>query len=158
MSIHIDYDSQAQFTHHRSQSLSSHCCVRLLLSTSLLPLAEEPHQQYLEMGHEGEVVLIQNSEDLKSRLEKAGTNLVVIDFFAVWCGPCKIIGPKIEELSKELQDVVFLKIDVDECEDLAAEYDIASMPTFVFIKEGKVLETFAGANYDKLKSTIQKHK
>ncbi|EZA49305.1 Thioredoxin-2 [Ooceraea biroi] len=101
---------------------------------------------------------ISMKEDLKSRLEKAGTNLVVIDFFAVWCGPCKIIGPKIEELSKELQDVVFLKIDVDECEDLAAEYDIASMPTFVFIKEGKVLETFAGANYDKLKSTIQKHK
>ncbi|KAH0948283.1 hypothetical protein HN011_011327 [Eciton burchellii] len=104
-----------------------------------------------------EVVLIQNSEDLKSRLDKAGTDLVVVDFFAVWCGPCKMISPKIEELSKELQHVVFLKVDVDECEDLAAEYDITSMPTFVFIKEGKVLESFAGANFEKLKNTIEKH-
>lgn len=110
------------------------------------------------MGHEGEVVHIQNSDDLKSKLEEAGNNLVVIDFFAVWCGPCKMIGPLIEELSKEMQDVLFLKVDVDECEDIAAEYEISSMPTFIFIKEGKVLETFSGANYDKLKNTVQKYK
>ncbi|XP_011704529.1 PREDICTED: thioredoxin-2 [Wasmannia auropunctata] len=110
------------------------------------------------MGHEGEVTLIQNSDDLKSKLKDAGNKLVVIDFFAVWCGPCKMIGPMIEELSKEMQDVVFLKVDVDECEDIAAEYEISSMPTFVFIKECEVLETFSGANYEKLKNTIQKHK
>ncbi|KAL6438724.1 hypothetical protein ACFW04_004607 [Cataglyphis niger] len=97
-------------------------------------------------------------DDLKSKLKEAGTSLVVIDFFAVWCGPCKMIGPLIEELSKEMQDVIFLKVDVDECEDIAAEYEITSMPTFIFIKEGKVLETFSGANYDKLKNTIEKHK
>ncbi|TGZ38585.1 Thioredoxin, partial [Temnothorax longispinosus] len=87
------------------------------------------------MGNEGEVTLIQNSDDLKNKLKDAGNNLVIIDFFAVWCGPCKMIGPLIEELSKEMQDVVFLKVDVDECEDIAAEYEISSMPTFVFIKE-----------------------
>ncbi|XP_050450050.1 thioredoxin-2-like isoform X2 [Cataglyphis hispanica] len=97
-------------------------------------------------------------DDLKSKLKEAGTSLVVIDFFAVWCGPCKMIGPLIEELSKEMQDVIFLKVDVDECEDIAAEYEITSMPTFIFIKEGKVLETFSGANYDKLKNTVEKHK
>ncbi|XP_011861687.1 PREDICTED: thioredoxin-2-like [Vollenhovia emeryi] len=110
------------------------------------------------MGNEGEVTVIQNSDDLKSKLKDAGNNLVVIDFFAEWCGPCKMIGPLIEELSKEMKDIVFLKVDVDECEDIAAEYEISSMPTFVFIKEGKVLETFSGANIDKLKNTIQKHK
>ncbi|KMQ89714.1 thioredoxin 2 [Lasius niger] len=110
------------------------------------------------MGHEGEVVHIQNSDDLKTKLKEAGNSLVVIDFFAVWCGPCKMIGPLIEELSKELKDVVFLKVDVDECEDIAAEYEISSMPTFIFIKEGNVLETFSGANFDKLKNTVQKHK
>ncbi|XP_070168515.1 thioredoxin-2 [Polyergus mexicanus] len=110
------------------------------------------------MGLEGEVVHIQNYDDLKSKLKEAGNSLVVIDFFAVWCGPCKMIGPLIEELSKEIQDVIFLKVDVDECEDIAAEYEITSMPTFIFIKEGKVLETFSGANFDRLKNTIQKHK
>ncbi|KYN19855.1 Thioredoxin-2, partial [Trachymyrmex cornetzi] len=78
-------------------------------------------------------------DDLQIKLKDAGNNLVVIDFFAVWCGPCKMIGPLIEELSKEMLDVVFLKVDVDECEDIAAEYEISSMPTFVFIKEGKVV-------------------
>lgn len=110
------------------------------------------------MVHEGEVYQVQNSDDLTSKLQKAGDKLVVIDFFAVWCGPCKMIGPKIEELAKELQDVVFLKVDVDECEEIAAEYQITSMPTFVFIKNTQVLETFSGANYDKLKDTVQKHK
>ncbi|KAL0100322.1 hypothetical protein PUN28_019587 [Cardiocondyla obscurior] len=110
------------------------------------------------MGNDGKVTLIQNSDDLKSKLKDAGNKLVVIDFFAVWCGPCKMIGPQVEDLSKEMEDVVFLKIDVDECEDIAAEYDISSMPTFVFIKEGKVLETFSGASIEKLQNTIQKHK
>ncbi|XP_043800744.1 thioredoxin-2-like [Apis laboriosa] len=101
---------------------------------------------------------IKNASDLKNQLEKAGDQLVVIDFFAVWCGPCKIIGPKVEELSLEMEDVIFLKVDVDECEDIVGEYEITSMPTFVFIKNNKVLENFSGANYDKLKNTIQKHK
>ncbi|KAG6796438.1 thioredoxin-2 [Apis mellifera caucasica] len=104
------------------------------------------------------VYQIKNASDLKNQLEKAGNQLVVIDFFAMWCGPCKMIGPKVEELSMEMEDVIFLKVDVDECEDIAGEYEITSMPTFVFIKNNKVLENFSGANYDKLKSTIQKHK
>ncbi|XP_012242202.1 thioredoxin-2 [Bombus vosnesenskii] len=104
------------------------------------------------------VVQVMNAADLKSQLEKAGDNLVVVDFFATWCGPCKMIAPRLEELSKEMENVIFLKVDVDECEDIASEYEISSMPTFVFIKNSKVLETFSGANYDKLKSMIQKHK
>lgn len=101
---------------------------------------------------------VENSAELKSKLEGAGSKLVVIDFFATWCGPCKTIAPRVEELSKEMEDVVFLSVDVDECDDIVNEYNISTMPTFVFIKEGKVLETFSGANYDKLKNTILKHK
>ncbi|XP_066591169.1 thioredoxin-2-like [Prorops nasuta] len=102
---------------------------------------------------------IKDSEDLKNELKNAGDKLVVIDFFATWCGPCKMIAPKLEELAKtkDMENVVFLKVDVDECEDVAAEYNIASMPTFVFIKEGKVLESFSGANYDKLLGVIHQH-
>ncbi|OAD54193.1 Thioredoxin-2, partial [Eufriesea mexicana] len=96
--------------------------------------------------------------DLKNKLEAAGNTLVVIDFFATWCGPCKMISPKLEKLAEEMQDVIFLKVDIDECVELATEYDIISMPSFVFIKNGQVLESFSGANYNRLKSTILKHK
>lgn len=99
-----------------------------------------------------------DSADLQDRLTKAGSTLVVIDFYATWCGPCKTIGPQVEKLAQERDDVIFLKIDVDECEDIVDEYKINSMPTFVFIKEGKVLQTFSGANYDQLLKLIQTHK
>ncbi|GBP29667.1 Thioredoxin-2 [Eumeta japonica] len=102
---------------------------------------------------------IKDSEDLKTRLSEAGEKLVVIDFMATWCGPCKMIGPKLEEMAAEMADsIVVLKVDVDECEDIAAEYDVNSMPTFVFLKQGKKVEEFSGANAEKLRVTILKHK
>ncbi|XP_041985771.1 thioredoxin-2 [Aricia agestis] len=102
---------------------------------------------------------IKDSDDLKTRLTEAGDKLVVIDFMATWCGPCKMIGPKLEELAAEMADsLVVLKVDVDECEDIATEYNINAMPTFVFVKNSKMLEEFSGANIDKLKNTVLKHK
>ncbi|CAG4960582.1 unnamed protein product [Parnassius apollo] len=101
---------------------------------------------------------IKDSEDLKNKLAEAGEKLVVIDFMATWCGPCKMIGPKLDEMANEMADsIVVLKVDVDECEDIATEYNINSMPTFVFVKSSKKLEEFSGANVDKLKNTILKH-
>ncbi|CAG9572656.1 unnamed protein product [Danaus chrysippus] len=102
---------------------------------------------------------IKDADDLKNRLGEAGEKLVVIDFMATWCGPCKMIGPKLEELAGEMADsIVVLKVDVDECEDIATEYNVNAMPTFVFIKNSQKLEEFSGANVDKLKNTILKLK
>ncbi|XP_066251762.1 thioredoxin-2 [Euwallacea similis] len=101
---------------------------------------------------------IKDKDDLQSKLSDAGNQLVVIDFFATWCGPCKMIGPKLDELAKEYPDIHILKVDVDECEEIAMEYNISSMPTFVFIKNKSVVLTFSGANYDKLKSSILENK
>ncbi|XP_043484339.1 thioredoxin-2 [Leptopilina heterotoma] len=104
------------------------------------------------------VLQIKDADHLKGQLTEAGNKLVVIDFFATWCGPCKSISPKIEEFSQEYTDVVFVKVDVDECEEVASEYDITSMPTFIFIKNGEKLETVVGANAEKIKNTILKHR
>nr|CAI5819027.1 unnamed protein product [Callosobruchus analis] len=104
------------------------------------------------------VTHIKDKADLETKLTDAGDQLVVVDFFATWCGPCKMISPKLEELAKEYSNVIILKVDVDECEDIAMEYNISSMPTFVFIKNKSVVTTFSGANYDKLKQTVEQHK
>merc|ERR1711981_605769 len=95
--------------------------------------------------------------DLQSQLAAAGGKLVVIDFFATWCGPCKMIAPKIEAMSGEMADVVFLKVDVDENEDAAQEYNISAMPTFIFVKKEAKVADMMGANADKLKSMIATH-
>ena len=59
--------------------------------------------------------------DLETQLKEAGDKLVVIDFFATWCGPCKMISPVLEEMEAQMSNVKFLKVDVDEAEDVAVQ-------------------------------------
>ena len=68
----------------------------------------------------------------------------LIDFYAVWCGPCKMMSPIVDEIADEMPDVVVGKVDVDENEELAAKFGIMSIPTILVIKNGEVAETFIG--------------
>ena len=71
--------------------------------------------------------------------------LVFVDFYADWCGPCKMTSPIIEELANEIKEVKFVKVNVDENPDLASQYNIFSIPTFLIFKDGKVAHQFVGA-------------
>lgn len=71
---------------------------------------------------------------------------VVIDFFATWCGPCKRIAPAFEKLADSLLSVQFFKVDVDEAPELVNHFDVSSMPTFVFLKNGKEVKRVEGAD------------
>jgi len=89
---------------------------------------------------------------------KASSKLVVVDFFATWCGPCKVISPKVDQMSKEHEDVDFYKVDVDELNDVAAEQGIRAMPTFLFFKDGEKVEEVVGANHKAILAAIVKYK
>ena len=70
----------------------------------------------------------------------------VIDFWAEWCGPCRMIGPYIAELAEEYSDkVVVAKVNVDECPGITAKYAVRNIPTVLFIKGGQVVEKQVGA-------------
>lgn len=72
--------------------------------------------------------------------------LVVIDFWAEWCGPCKMVGPIIDEIGQEYQDkVVVGKLDVDNNDETTAKYGIRNIPTVLFIKNGEVVDKVVGA-------------
>lgn len=97
-------------------------------------------------------------DDFQNQLKLAEDKLVVVDFFATWCGPCKMISPHLEEMSKTMDDCVFLKVDVDECEEIAQEYKITAMPTFIFIKSSEKIAELTGANVEKLKELVTANK
>ena len=69
---------------------------------------------------------------------------VLIDFWAVWCGPCKMIAPIVEEIAAERADIVVAKIDVDQEMELAVRFGISSIPTLVLMKDGKAAATLVG--------------
>ena len=69
---------------------------------------------------------------------------VVIDFYANWCGPCKMLSPVVEEGSDERDDVLFVKVNVDEEEELAAKFGVMSIPMLVLIENGEVKKTSLG--------------
>ena len=82
-----------------------------------------------------------NNRDEFNELIKEGT--VLVDFFATWCGPCKMLSPVLEELSNE-SDVLIIKVDVDEAGPLAAQYGIQAVPTLMLFKNGQRVDVRMG--------------
>ena len=69
----------------------------------------------------------------------------VVDFWAEWCGPCKVLGPEFEALSSEMSDVKFAKLDVDNNQDIASKFGVMSIPTMILFKGGNEVDRAVGA-------------
>lgn len=90
---------------------------------------------------------------------RTSDKLVVMDFFATWCGPCKMLTPIFESLSREMSDTVdFAKIDIDRSLEVAQEYKIVSVPTMIIFKNGKEVQRIVGfLPKEQIKSKIKAH-
>ncbi|KAJ2929236.1 hypothetical protein H1R20_g7852, partial [Candolleomyces eurysporus] len=94
---------------------------------------------------------------LNGILSKSKDKLTVIDFHATWCGPCHAIAPKFESLAREYKNSNFVKCDVDAATDVASEYKVTAMPTFVLLKGSTKVDQVRGANASALEAAISKH-
>ena len=95
------------------------------------------------------------SQEFDNTIERG---VVVVDFFATWCGPCKMLSPVIDELSGELENVNFVKVDIDQSMDLAQKFKIVSVPTLKVFKNGEEVDTLMGfMPKEVLKSKVEAH-
>ncbi|CAK9166748.1 unnamed protein product [Ilex paraguariensis] len=104
----------------------------------------------------GQVIGIHSTNELDSKLSAATRTscLAILYFTAAWCGPCRFISPVYTSLAGKYPKVVFLKADIDEAKDVAARWNISSVPTFFFLKNGKEVDKVVGADKSSLERMI----
>ncbi|EDO06320.1 putative thioredoxin-1 [Babesia bovis T2Bo] len=98
---------------------------------------------------------IASMDEFYSILQTPG--LVVVDFFATWCGPCMNFAPKFENFAREYSSVTFVKVDISEFPELQTKYAITSIPAFKLFKNGDVVGEVVGASAINLKNAIDKN-
>lgn len=85
---------------------------------------------------------ILNNNNFEAELENG---IVVVDFFATWCGPCKMLAPVFEELGNEMnQSAKFVKVDIDQSMEIARKFMVSTVPTMMIFKDGKQVDTMVG--------------
>lgn len=87
------------------------------------------------------MIFLENEQDF---FELINNKLVLVDFYATWCGPCRMISPIIDEIAKETTDLMVVKVDVDKYQNIATKYGIMSIPTLKVFKNGKEEKTSIG--------------
>ncbi|XP_062985260.1 thioredoxin-like [Elgaria multicarinata webbii] len=101
------------------------------------------------------VLIVGTLEEFSTHLKTADQKLIVVDFSATWCGPCKVIKPFFHSLQEKYPNVIFLEVDVDDAQEVATYCDVKCMPTFQFYKNNEKVHEFSGANKEKLEETIK---
>lgn len=106
------------------------------------------------------VIEIHSSEEFNNLLKNYPDKIIIIDFWAVWCGPCMFFAPIFKKLHGEFRsDFIFIKVNVDENNAIAMKYGITGIPTTLFIKNSDVINQVVGAmNYEGMKKVLEKLK
>ena len=136
----------------------------LLLATPVARLSERAPEPKLVLhrvrgGELAEGVnLLVTEEELDVALEEAGSALVVVDYYAEWCGPCKKLAPTLNELARKAKSdkVQFYKVDVDQSRELAAAQGVKSMPTIDFYRHGEKVHQIVGGDARALREIVAK--
>ena len=97
------------------------------------------------------------TEEFKNEVENA-TETTIVDFFATWCGPCKMLSPVFEEIDQNVEEAKFLKVDIDKSLDLARRFEVTTVPTVIVFKDVKEADRLVGfIPKQKLEEMVKAH-
>jgi len=124
------------------------------LSRLQQPMPQAFHTSSIHLNKN--IINIQDEEDFKKQVVESAVP-VIVDFHATWCGPCKLIGPRLEALvGAQEGKVVLAKVDIDDLAEIAMDHEVQAVPTVIGMKDGKVIDSFVGVkDDDQLKSFIR---
>lgn len=125
----------------------------IILSSNILNKKNEDNQSEEKEVISDMEILDVTGENFEEEVLKA-ENKVLVDFYADWCGPCKMLAPIVEEVASEHDDLKVVRINVDNEERIAMDYQIMSIPTLVLIKDGKEVDRVVGAVQKKVIETM----
>ncbi|KAJ8716241.1 hypothetical protein PYW08_013526 [Mythimna loreyi] len=130
--------------------------INLLIRNATLMKSPVAIRNFSVTSIKSDIVKIQSTDDFKEKVINSKVP-VVVDFFATWCNPCRLLTPRLESIISESKGkVVLAKVDIDEQTDLALDYEVSSVPVLVAIKNGKVLQRLVGLqDTDKLRKWIE---
>ncbi|ONI20486.1 hypothetical protein PRUPE_2G018700 [Prunus persica] len=121
--------------------------------------AEARERDALSALKDGEVIGIHSAKELETKLNAASRTLrlAILYFTTKWCGACRVISPLYTSLAGKYPKAVFLKVDIDEARDVAADWNIGSVPAFFFVRNGKEVDKMVGADKTALEGKIAQH-
>lgn len=125
----------------------------IILSSNILNKKNEDNQSEEKEVISNMEILDVTRENFEEEVLKADKK-VLVDFYADWCGPCKMLAPIVEEVASEHDDLKVVRINVDNEERIAMDYQIMSIPTLVLIKDGKEVDRVVGAVQKKVIETM----
>ena len=100
--------------------------------------------------------MLKHIENKEEFINAISSGTVLVDFYADWCGPCKMLAPILEQFAKEAENVEVLKVNVDQVSDVAKDYGIMSIPTIILFKDGEETDKQVGVmNINQLKAFVK---
>ena len=104
------------------------------------------------------IITINNKDEFERYIKSTENKYILVYFYATWCAPCKKLSEKFKELAEKYQDkLIVLKLNIDDLEEIAVEYDVTVMPSFTVVKEGKKLEHYFGNKLEQVDKLAEKY-